>query len=483
MILLINPPSPEGKVSNKDMMGGLGQLYDEGGPRIPPIDLPYTAACLKAKGYPVTVIDSLGLGLDREGLLRSVRKEHLGHQDLSIAIRISLPTLSHDLGVAEIIKKETGRSLIIFGPLVSLRPQEVIEEEFVDVIVLGEPERALVDLFSKGAGRTAGIWYKDEKNRIVKNGSFDFIKDLDQLPFPAWELMPYKSYVLPKPQFPDETPFLPVLTSRGCPFACGYCPYPATQGPQWRARSPENVAEELAHIVNGLGIHNVLFRDPEFTFDRERTLALCERIVNKGLELNWRCETRIDTLDGDLIKAMGRSGCRGINIGVETLSAEILKKVGRKDPNSAFASGLFDLCKEVGIHTFCFFILGLPGQRTRDVLRDIDFMRSIDPAQVQFTFATPYPGTDLFRWAEANGFRIDKDWMHYTGYIPVMRNESMTADHLRRLHRFACRSLWMRRSLRTMRVRRGGAAQWVKELVKELLLWIEKLVLWAGSDR
>jgi hypothetical protein len=110
-------------------------------------------------------------------------------------------------------------------------------------------------------------------------------------------------------------------------------------------------------------------------------------------------------------------------------------------------------------------------------------MRSIDPAQVQFTFATPYPGTDLFRWAEANGFRIDKDWMHYTGYIPVMRNESMTADHLRRLHRFACRSLWMRRSLRTMRVRRGGAAQWVKELVKELLLWIEKLVLWAGSDR
>ncbi len=476
MIILINPPNPPGKVSNKDMMGGLGQLYDKSGAKVPPLDLPYTAACLKEKNVTLRIIDCLGLDYDANILLREIKKI-TREQSATAALRTSLPTYSYDMEIAQKIKEETNASIIIFGPYVSLNPQETIEKDYVDIIVLGEPEYIFVDIFLKGLEETEGIWFKDKKGKIIRNNSRSRIEDLNQLPIPAWELMPYKNYILPKPQFPDESPFLPVLTSRGCPFSCNYCPYPLVQGSKWRNRSPENVIRELEYIVKDLGINNILFRDPEFSLNRERVLKICEEIINRKIKFFWRCETRIDTLDENLITMMAKAGCCGMNLGIESVSEESFHRMGRKVIAQKQCLEIMNLCKKHNISTYCFFIIGLPGENKKEILKTIKFAKSIDPSQVQFTFATPYPGTPLYQWAEENNFIEDRELRHLTGYIPVMRNEYLNVKRLKKLYNFALRFVEMRGTLKKERMKNYGFIQGMKEILKEILFCFKKWII------
>ena len=476
MIVIVNPPNPPGKVSNKDMMGGLGQLYDEGGPKVPPIDIPYIAACLKEKNIPWGIIDCLGLDYDAESLLKGIKNISRG-KTISVALRTSLPTYSYDMEIAQKIKEVTKANIIIFGPYVSLVRQETIEKDFVDAIVLGEPEYIFVDMSSKGLMDTEGIWFKYEKGKIIRNNPRNNIEDLNQLPIPAWELMPYKNYILPKPQFPDESPFLPVLTSRGCPFSCSYCPYPSVQGSKWRKRSAESVIKELEYIVKDLGINNILVRDPEFTLNKKRVHKICEEIINRKLKFFWRCETSIDTLDENLVTMMGKAGCWGMNLGIESTSEESLHRMGRKVIDSDQCSEIINLCRQYNINTFCFFIIGLPGENKKEILKTIKFAKEIDPPQVQFTFATPYPGTPLHEWAERNNFIEDREVNNLTGYIPVMRNEYLTIRRLRHLYNFAYKSVQLRKSLKKERIEKGGFIQRIKEMAKEVLQWFEKWII------
>jgi len=476
MIVLVNPPNPPGKVSNKDMMGGLGQLYEKGGAKVPPIDLPYTAACLREADIPFHVIDCLGQDYDIKNLVTGIKKM-AGGQAVTVALRTSLPTYSYDMDTAQKIKEETQARIIIFGPYVSLNLQETIEREYVDVIVLGEPEFTFVDIFTKGLAETEGIWYKDKKGIIIRNNPRDAIQNLDQLPIPDWESMPFETYILPQPQFPENNSFLPVLTSRGCPFSCGYCPYPLVQGSKWRKRSRENVLEELDFIVKTLGIKNVLFRDPEFTLDKKRVFQICQGIFSKKLNFHWRCETRIDTLDEELIRVMAKAGCCGINLGIESSSEKTLSRMGRKAQHTKQNLKIINLCRELNIHTFCFFIIGLPGDRKKDLLKTIRLAKAYDCSQIQFTFAIPYPGTPLFQWAEENNVIEDRELDHMTGYIPVMRNEHLSINRLKRISRYVNKSVQMRKSLQRERIKKYGAIQRVKEIVKGILLWFEKWVI------
>jgi len=477
MIILINPPNPPGKVSNKDMMAGLGQLYERDGVMVPPIDIPYIAACLREKNIPVKITDCLGLQYDKDALLEEVRNVVSIDGCRIIAIRTSLPTYPYDMKIAQLLKDDIGAQIVMFGPYVALTPKEVITHDFIDGVVVGEPEYTFVHLYLKGMKETEGVWFKDQNGTIIENRPRKKISALDQLPFPAWELMPYNKYVLPEQQFPESGPFLPILSSRGCPFACHYCPYPVIQGKKWRARSAENVVAEIEYIVKRLGVKNILFRDPEFTLDRERVIKICRKLMYQKLEFFWRCETRIDTLDEELIVTMSKAGCRGINLGVETNDPETAQKVGRRicDRKKMFA--VIDCCKKNAVNLFCFFIIGLPGQDKSEIMRMVDLAKAMDPEEVQFTFATPYPGTLLYQWAEENNFIMDRNITHYTGYYPVMRNENLSVRSLKKMHVFAHHALYMRKCLKEYRIKKHGFIQRIIESIKETIVWFEKMLV------
>lgn len=433
MIAIVNPPNPPNVVSNKDTMGGLGQLYPSGAKHsFPPLDVPYAAAVLRSEGIPVQVIDCLGCDWELSELILCLQDQ----KPEIVAIRTSTPTFEWDMGVAQIIKMVTNTKVIVFGPHVALFPEQTICQPFVDAIVLGEPELTFLDIAERGGfSGCEGVWYKEDGD-VVHNEARKPIDNLDQLPFPAWDLMPYHAYDGGK-LMRNLKPFVTALSSRGCPYGCVYCPYPVTQGRKSRVRSPENVVDELEWLAHGLGVKAVLFRDPEFALHRDRVLGICEDMLERGVRLAWRCETRMEDLNEELIALMAKAGCIGINMGVESADEHVLRSVKRKAVPLEQALKVVRTCKKNGIDAFCFFVLGLPGETKQSALRTIDYALKLNPTFVQFTAATPYPGTALRGWAESKGFIENDSLAAITGYEVAMRNEHMTVDEIRWLQWFA----------------------------------------------
>lgn len=445
MIAIINPPNPPNAVSNKDTMGGLGQLYPAGAKHsFPPLDALYSAAYLRSKGIPAQVIECLGLNWELAELLLHLNQS----RPELIALRTSAPTFEWDLKIVEIIKLCIQTKILVFGPYATLCANEILGKSFVDAVILGEPEMALYEVAAKGEFQGCeSVWYKDEV-ATKRNPQRTAIVNLDELPFPAWDMVPYQSYNGLE-LMRDLRPFVTSLTSRGCPHGCAYCPYPVAQGRKLRTRSPENVVEELYWLNESLGVKAVLFRDPEFAFYKERVVEICEKIIRRGIRLAWRCETRMEDLDEELITLMARAGCIGINMGVESTDVDVLRAMKRKPFSLEQAKKIIKTCRKHGIDSFCFFILGLPGQTKDSAVRTIRHALELNPDFLQFTVATPYPGTGLREWAEKNKFIEENSSSAMTGYNVSMRNEHMTSEEIRQLQ-------WIAQEAKEMQWRRIG---------------------------
>jgi hypothetical protein len=231
--------------------------------------------------------------------------------------------------------------------------------------------------------------------------------------------------------------FLPMLTSRGCPFGCNYCPYPVGQGLKWRYRSPGNVVDELEHLVRDFGVEYVIFRDPLFSAQKKRVAEICEEILRRGITVQWRCETRIDCLDEPTIALMARAGCTGVNFGVESIDPQIQKNVERKPISREEFVEKIALLRRHKITTFAFFIVGLPGDTVETILDSIGFAIDIRANWTQFTVATPFIGTRLHDWAVGHGFVAPDHYRIVSSHEGSMGNENLTPRQVHELHRFA----------------------------------------------
>lgn len=425
MIALVNPPNPPGRVSNKDMMGGFGQCYPpECDVKVPPIDLTYVAAVLRDRKIDVRVIECLGAELSLENLIAELQKDKLK----MVCIRTSTSTFSWDTEVSSRIKKEINTTIVFFGPHVNIMPDNVIDHPSVDAVVLDEPEYTIGEI-ATGFEDTLGVWYK-AGGKVIKNNRRDPITNLDDLPFPAWDLLPYSKYTIGA-LMPDEHPTLFMQTSRGCPFGCSYCPYPIAQGSTFRKRSPKNVLDEIGWLVERFGVKNILIRDPEFTLDKKRVEEICKGLINLNYGISWRCETRVDTLDEALLEVMHEAGCIGINMGIESRSKKVCEQSGRKPLRETDTEKIIKKCRQLGIGTFCFFIVGLPGDDRSSILDTIDYAVTLGADNSQFTVATPYIGTPLYNWATENNFIEAFELDQITGFESIMRNENLDSEQMK----------------------------------------------------
>lgn len=433
--IVVNPPSPEGYVSNKDSMGGFGQLFPIGATPFPPLDLIYLASYLVEKNYPLTIFESLAHELTKEQLTEKIAAE--GRETLVI-VRTSAPTLDWDLEVCgEIKNKVPDSTLAIYGPVVPQVLHRIQKEDFVDYIVKGDPDQTVESLLEQEEeSEISGLIFR-RQGEWIENENQPFIRKLDDLPMPKWELVPYEKYRLPKSSTSSETAFLPIWSSRGCPIGCHYCPYPVGQGLPWRYRSAENVVDEIEHLVNDLGIRYILFRDPMFSLNQKRVLKICEEIKTRGIKVKWRCETRIDFLKEETLRAMAAAGCDGINFGVESSDVEIQEGVGRRPITPELIAGHFELCRQLGIKTFGFFIIGLPGDTVDTIFDTMKFAIKIKPHWIQFTAATPFIGTKLRDWAIEQGLTEKDDLAYINSHEAIMGNENLSVKQIYRLHRIA----------------------------------------------
>lgn len=401
-LLELTPNRPESIY--KDFMGGYGWAFKIGnslraraiqwvkrhGEVMPNVLFGYLAGIFSECGWEVEIVE-----------------DKIPEADLVI-IASSMVDFKNEVSWAKKIK-DAGKKVGFIGPFAGAMAGLFMPP--ADFIISGEPEAAA---------------YKIAKGEILPVGMINVppIEDLDKLPFPKWDFFPVDNYsYIPALR---QKPFLPVLSSRGCSYGCNYCPYHVIY--KYRTRTPENVLAELRELVEKFGVKAVLFRDPIFSFNRERTLSIAKGIKDKKLNIRWACETRLDHLDEELLIEMYSAGCRVINVGIESSDENILKQATRKPIAIKHQERMIKFCDRLGIRVTAFYILGLPDDTRESILRTIKYAKRLNTHVAQFFISTPFPGTRFFEQIKDN--IIESDWQKFDCYTPVLAHKNLSKNDL-----------------------------------------------------
>jgi radical SAM superfamily enzyme YgiQ (UPF0313 family) len=398
-ILLINPPR------ENEIIGNNPPIIEEERGFNPPLGLLYLAGYLEKHTHQnITIIDAQVERLDYPALLSRIST---GKPDI-VGITAMTMTLIDVMKTAGLVKSiDKGIKVVLGGPHVHLFPDETIQLENVDYLVLGEGEEAFTDLIDN-IGNTSrlreipGLVFQ-ENGHMVHTGIRPSIRDLDSLPFPARHLVPYKQYtsLLSKGDIATT-----VFTSRGCPYKCSFCDRPHL-GKVFRARSARNVVDEIEECTK-MGIREFLFYDDTFTVNKKRVIDICNEIVRRGLDIGWDIRARVDTINEELLAHLKEAGCQGIHYGVEAGTAKILQ-ILNKGITIRNVKKVFDLTRHYKIPILAYFMIGNPAETRDDILTTFRVMKELNPDFVHMTILTPFPGTKIYLDGLKSG-RIKKDY-------------------------------------------------------------------------
>jgi radical SAM superfamily enzyme YgiQ (UPF0313 family) len=308
---------------------------------------------------------------------------------------------------------------------------EVAGAGAADAVVRGDPERVVDALVPVLLGETPldGSGF-ERRWGVITNAQVARVEDLDALPDLPYHLVPVEKYRYHG--FGRGVRYAAVFASRGCPFKCYYCPYPAGFGGRIVARDPAKVVDEIERLRARFGVGGVLFRDQVFTHDRQRTLRLCDEMIRRRLDIGWVVETRLDRVDAELLRKMKEAGCVRIHYGLESGDPRLFARVGKDGVEQRMEQLVqnFRLTEQAGIHPHMFVLIGLLGETRESVRATIATIRRIKPLTLQAAIVTPYPGTGLFEEAERKGLLCTRDWSQYTGFKPIMRTEALSLEEL-----------------------------------------------------
>src|SRR5437588_437559 len=290
------------------------------------------------------------------------------------------------------------------------------------------------------------------------------INDLDSLPFPRWDLVTEgrtKKLGIQWSSRPVGGGF-PLLASRGCPEFCTYCPHRILAG--YRARSIANIADEIERLCDQYRRPYVIFRDPLFSEQRDRCVALCDEIKARGLTLTFEAETRLDRLDVELLDKLYAAGFRAMSFGVESLSPATLKKSGRRPIPEAHQRQIIDHCRKIGIVTAAFYVLGFLQDDWNSIGATIDYATDVGSTFAQFKMLTPYPGTPMFRQLEP--LLTETNWEKFDGYTPTFKHPNLTHRELLFLLGAAYTRFYMRPSYLAnfLKIQNTAVREWVSRM-------------------
>jgi len=385
-ILFVNPPRTHEIIGNNPTI-----IEEERGVN-PPLGLLYVAAYVeKFTKYKVSVMDCQAEKFDYPDLKEYVTK----HNPHVVGLTAMTMTIIDVIKCINIVKEiDRSITIVLGGPHVNLFPEETINLNGVDFLVLGEGEETFTKLMHALSAKTSlkditGIVYK-ENGSIVNTGGNPLITDLDNLPFPARHLTQVEKY---SSLLSSGKIVTTIFTSRGCPYKCSFCDRPHL-GKIFRARSANNVVDELEECVN-LGITEFLFYDDTFCVDKKRVIDICNEIVKRKLPIRWDIRTRINTVDEEIIKHLKKANCQGIHYGIEAGTEKILK-VLNKGITIGQAKNIFKLTRKYKIPILAYFMIGNPTETLDDIQTTFRVMRELNPDYVHLTILTPFPGTKIY---------------------------------------------------------------------------------------
>jgi len=352
------------------------------------------------------------------------------------------------LEVARRAKKAKPDTFVIMGGVhPTIYPEELASQPALDGVVMGEGELVFCELLdaldNKGSlSSIQGFGFRQD-NRVIVNPMADFIQDLDCLPFPDRNLIPYKKYY--NLLGSGKEIMTGLLTSKGCPHNCTFCT--SLEGRLCRMRSPENVINEIEICIEkGISDFNVI--DDTFTISRKRVLAIANLIIQKGIKITMDINARVDQVDQEMLDKLAQAGCNRIRFGVESGNQQVLKNL-RKGITLQQTREAFKMAKKAGIATFAYFMLGSPGESIKEVKESIQLAKELDPDFVQFLITTPFPASDLYEMGMEKGILNGDYWREFSrhprkDFIPQWWTENFSHEELKKWQRRAHLSYYYR---------------------------------------
>jgi anaerobic magnesium-protoporphyrin IX monomethyl ester cyclase len=279
------------------------------------------------------------------------------------------------------------------------------------------------------------VWRSSEQKKNIINNP-GFTSDLDAYGIPAWELAKPDTY---PGLIYDE--YYPLLTTRGCPYPCIYCNTPGLSGKKLRHRRLDSVLEELTFLKSRYGIKRFSIVDDEFTLDRNYATQFCERLMQSGLKLRWDCPVgiRLDSLNPELLRKMGDSGCECFAVGIESGSERMQKLIGKRVTVETIRRQALMVAQNSSIHIIGYFMLGFPDETEEEIMQTINLATELPLYRAYFSLVIPIPGTQLFADAlRENKLSLDKiNWDACTTEQVSFERNKVSHKRLIQLYRLA----------------------------------------------
>ena len=348
-----------------------------------------------------------------------------------VGVTTSTLTYWPAIEVMKAAKKVLPEALTLLGgPHVTALPEQTLNESpEVDVVVRGEGERTMLELANLASkadlqnfSKIDGVSYR-KNGQIVHTNNRAFIENLDELPHPA-----FKHFQLEKYRMEGKN-YLPIITSRGCPFECTFCLASSMCGTRFRTRSPKKVLDELEWMRDVHHADIFALYDDTFTFDKKRANAICDEMKARKFDLPWDCRTRVDQITTEILTKLRNANCQLVHFGVESGSQKMLDAM-KKHTTVEKNAWAIKLSKEVGISVAISVVVGYPGETPEMLKETFDFTKKTKPDFVYVCQAIPYPGTELLEILRNLNWEVSTDWNKFDEQSPVFKNPLLSSQQI-----------------------------------------------------
>lgn len=362
-----------------------------------------------------------------------------------VGVGMSTLMLGEGLAAAR-MAKERGAFVFCGGPHPTVDPDGVLAQPYVDAVVAGEGEETTIELLRMVAAgerrAVAGARVRLPDGTVAAGGARAPVKDLDTLPFPAWDLVDMDAYLAAWGQLDSFSPGLRgvnLTASRGCPYECSFCQpvLDAMFGRKLRQRSPASVVAELRALKERYDIGGFWFTDDTFTTNRRWVTEFCRQLQEARLGLWWGCTTRANLIAPELMRTMADAGLRKVGIGMESATEHIREDVYKKGVGLDAIEHTVQVAHDHGVRTLLFLMLGAPGETRREMVETIETATRLPADEASFSLFVPIPGTDLHREMVERGYQMSRDYTDYDYYARQPFEHELDRRELRMLQRWA----------------------------------------------
>ncbi len=419
-----------------------------------PLGLALLAAALRQAGHQVTALDAVALAPDRFTPDGGLHYVGLGPEE--IAERID--PLAEVIGISnmwtyswplvkrithEVRRRHAGKVIIGGGEHFTGLTELSLQTAPYDFLVLGEGERTAVDLLAAltrsetDYGTIPGIAFR-KKGKFIRTPRRERIRDLDALPWPAWDLFdPLVYYRHRYIAGLDRGMTIPMLATRGCPYACTFCSSPNMWTRRWCARTPGKVVDEIAYYRERYGAINFPFQDLTMFIKRDWVVELCRELLDRRLDITWQfpAGTRCEMIDDEIAELLRRTGGQSFAIAPESGSARTRRSIGKKMTEESI-EGAARACVRSGLNVTPFLLIGFPQDQWADIRETVRLVRRLARIGIEdigLGYFFPIPGSSLYDELLARGkIRLTDDFFRvsFCGTDARMREQNNYCDNL-----------------------------------------------------